>query len=147
MPDQPGFEIHGQFYPWIPFDDWKLADPRLVRALTGYDERELLTGQVSPRIVNAAFAAVAFRRAQPAASEREVVAFFEGLNPDTDINLVGFPTRVSGDDADPPEVPGSEPSSSSEPSPEPTQETSLPTGAGDQPSATGSESGQETSST
>lgn len=146
MSDQPGFEIHGQFYPWIPFDDWKLADPRLVRALTGYDERELLTGAVSPRIVNAAFAAVAFRRAQPAATETEVVKFFEGLSPDSDIKCIGFPTVQPGTDAGPPEASGSEPSSSSEPSPEPTQETSIPSGDGDQPSETGSDSAPPTSS-
>lgn len=141
----PGFEIHGQFYPWIPFDDWKLADPRLVRALTGYDERELLTGGVSPRIINAAFAAVAFRRANPAASEAEVVKFFEGLSPDTDLKLVGFSTlKEQGTDADPPEPSGSESSSSSERSPEPIQETSPPNDDGTPPSETGSDSDQQT---
>lgn len=144
MSDQPGFEIHGTFYPWVPFDDWKLADPRLVRSLTGYDERELLTGRVSPRIVNAAFAAVAFRRAQPAATEAEIVKFFEGLSPDADIKPVNFPAAAPGTDAGPPEASGSEPSSSSEPSPEPTPETSPQSSDGDPPSETGSTSDPQT---
>jgi hypothetical protein len=113
-----GFEIHGRFYPWVGFDNWKHKEIRAVRAVTGYNPRELLLGDASGAEVNLAFATVSFWRGHPEIDERELVPFMEELTP-AEIGLKGFEALKREDDAGPPDeqsaTSGSGPSASTEP--------------------------------
>lgn len=143
---EPGFKIQGTFCPWVGFDDWLLPDCRLARLVTGYNETDLLRGKASALLVNVAFAAVAFRHANPAAGPGDVADLFDSIPPDQ-IEAVGFAAPVKASDAGPPVVSGGEPSESSAPSPESPQETSDPSSSGGQRSRTGSASAPVTSTT
>lgn len=117
-----GFEIQGKVYPWIGFDDWKHKEIKAVRAVTGYNPRELLIGEASAAEINLGFATVAFWRGHPEVDERELVIFMGELKP-ADIDPKGFGTLK--DDARPPDQsPGNEPSENTEPSSESTPEKS-----------------------
>jgi hypothetical protein len=145
---QVGFEIQGRFYPWVGFDNWKHKEIRAVRAVTGYNPRELLLGQASGAEVNLAFATVSFWRGHPEIDEHELVPFMEELTP-SDIGLKGFDT-LKGNDAGPPDEPletsGNEPSANTAPSSESIPESSPQKPTGDQPSPTGSTSGPQSQS-
>lgn len=135
MSDQPGFKVDGLFYPWVIFDEWLLPDCRLVRQITGYNETEIITGKASNRLVNLAFAAVAFKHGNPGVTVEQVAAHFDQMKLDT-IELVGFDLKG---DARPPDetAPASEPSETSTPSSDALPETSDQTSSGVPLSATG----------
>jgi hypothetical protein len=132
----PGFEIQTRHYPWVAFDDWTIDDIRLVRTITGYNERQLLvTGEASPTAVNIAFAAVAFWHENPAVDESGVAKFIGSLNPAA-IKVVGIATVTEDDDAGPPDGSGDAPSENGMPSSAATPETSdTPEQSGGQPSS------------
>ena len=135
MSDQPGFKVDGLFYPWVIFDEWLLPDCRLVRQITGYNETEIITGKASNRLVNLAFAAVAFKHGNPGVTVDQVAAHFDQIKLDQS-ELVGFDLKG---DARPPDetAPASEPSETSTPSSDALQETSDQTSSGVPLSATG----------
>jgi len=137
MPDAPGFKVNGAFYPWIGFDDWYPPDCRLARLVTGYNETELLRGKASPLLVNLAFAAVAFRRANPGLTVQDAADMMDGVSPSA-VEAVGFAEREA--DARPPDetTPGSDSSESGTPSSAESQATDQPTTSGSPLTPTGS---------
>jgi hypothetical protein len=140
--ERPGFKIQGTFYPWVGFDDWFLPDCRLARLVTGFTETQLLRGQASSTLVEAAFAAVAFRQASPGLSVEEAARIFDALKPGQ-IEAVGF-KPVKADDADPPDESGSTPSESGELSSDAPPETSPQTSSTDQPGPITSDTAERT---
>lgn len=107
-----GFVIQGRLYPWVAFDNWKHKEIKAIKAVTGYNPRELLLGDASGAEINLAFATVSFWRAHPEIDERELVAFMGELTP-ADLEFKGDVLKPEGD-AGPPDETGSERSESTE---------------------------------
>lgn len=136
-----GFKIHGKFYPLIVPDDWTVNETRLARAVAG-DPLGRLVQKGDHYMINVAYAAAAWWRANPLASEEDAETALGALTA-KDIEFIGG--NPSSDDS-PPEIPSDDSSAntgaSSEENPE---NTGQPT-SGTPDSDTGSTSGPPTPS-
>ncbi|HET6917184.1 MAG TPA: hypothetical protein VFH56_13915 [Acidimicrobiales bacterium] len=137
-----GFKIHGKMYPLIVPDDWTVNETRLARKVAG-DPLGRLIQKGDHYMINVAYAAAAWWRANPLASEEDAENAVGALTA-KDIEFVGG----QGSDDSPPDGTLSEDSSvntgaSSEENPA----ASVPTSSGTSESATGGlESGPPTTS-
>ena len=131
-----GFKIHGKFYPLIVPDDWTVNETRLARAVAG-DPLGRLVQKGDHYMINVAYAAAAWWRANPLASEEDAEAALGSLTA-KDIEFVGG----QPDDAGPPdETPSEDSSASTGASSEETPENTDPPTSGTPDSPTGSTSG------
>lgn len=114
-----GFEIHGQFYPFVGRDDWTINETRACRTVAGMP-LDRLVELGDHLMINITFATAAWWRAHPEASESDALRVMGALKPG-DWKWIGPPE----DDASPPdETPGDDSSENTEPSSESTQEKS-----------------------
>lgn len=98
MPDEPGFEIGGETYPFP--QGFRLCDPVLVAEVTGMswmEFAELLDDQ-DPRTL-AGLIAVSVWQKNPRWKRDKVIHFVEGL----ELDAIGFAGDAGGADVTPPE--------------------------------------------
>ena len=137
-----GFKIHGKMYPLIVPDDWTINETRLARKVAG-DPLGKLIQKGDHYMINVAYAAAAWWRANPLASEEDAENALGALTA-KDIEFVGGQAK---DDAGPPdETPSDDSSASTEASSAGNQETTDPETSGTPDSDTGSTSGRQPAS-
>ena len=137
-----GFKIHGKMYPLIVPDDWTVNETRLARKVAG-DPLGKLIQKGDHYMINVAYAAAAWWRANPLASEDDAETALGALTA-KDIEFVG---GQKADDAGPPdETPSDGSSANTGASSEENQESTDPPTSGTPDSATGSTSGPQPAS-
>lgn len=139
---ETGFKIHGKLYPLIVPDDWTVNETRLARKVAG-DPLGRLIQKGDHYMINIAYAAAAWWRANPLASEEDAENALGALTA-KDIEFVG---GQGSDDSPPDETPSEDSSANTEPLSEENPETTAPATSGTSESATGGpESGPQTTS-
>ena len=103
-----GFKIHGKLYPLIVPDDWTVNETRLARKVAGEPLGRLIQ-KGDHYMINVAYAAAAWWRANPLASEEDAESALGELTA-KDLEFVGGKAK---DDAGPPDETPSEDSSGS----------------------------------
>lgn len=136
-----GFKIHGKFYPLIVPDDWTINETRLSRKVSG-DSLGSLIQRGDHYMINVAYAAAAWWRANPLATEADAENAVGSLTA-KDIEFIGG----QPDDASPPdETPSDDSSESTGQSSEENPESTEPPTSGTPDSPTGSTSGRRKAS-
>lgn len=136
-----GFKIHGKMYPLIVPDDWTVNETRLARKVAG-DPLGRLIQKGDHYMINIAYAAAAWWRANPLASEEDAESALGALTA-KDIEFIG---GQGSDESPPDETPSEDSSANTGASSEENQETTGPETSGTPDSDTGSTSGPQPAS-